>query len=1792
MEFNKKIIILIMAIFLVGLLAIGAASAADVADMDNTIGVESNQNSILGTADDDFNLEVSKDNDMITGISAQKSFKDLNDTINKDDPETVYLTENYIYNSTGDGDFIKGIIIDRNVTIYGNGITIDGAKNARIFYVTSGNVVIHDIIFKNGNSSHAGGAIEGKATVINCTFINNYADLYGGAISEGTAINSTFTGNSVKSADGGAMSDGNAINCTFINNHAGRSGGATYNSSVTNCIFSSNYAKVSGGAMDEGSASNCTFILNYVTISSSENPNYSYTTCKNCREHNNATLSFPISIFDSILLFDVKDDWGQVLNDVYTKINIKNQTFEADYYALSGEGWPVEVPSGLYNVTLSCGNPKVQPVTQTVAITIGTTFLDLYIAINGNTADEITLDGNYAFDPATDSAFINGIVIDRKLTINGNGFTINADGKAHIFNITSNDVVLKDITFKGGYAYEGGAIYWSSTNATILNCCFVNNTATYRAGAIYFKNEMSNVIIIANYTNNTANYSGGANYFEEDITDAHIIGNYISNTAENGGANYFGKAIFYSNINGNYSHNTAQRGDGGANFFQNMLKNVILTGNYCYNKASHFGGANCFSDTLIYVDIIGNYISNTAENGGSNRFGYLISNVNIIGNYTNNTATNHGGANYFVNELTDINIIGNYINNTATNHGGANYFVYTLDNVNITGDYINNTAQTLDGGANLFLGALNNVNMAGNYISNTAENGGANYFGQTLTNSTMAGNYINNTGDSIIYIKSSQNSIIKDSIFLNDDASNIQVDGGNITITNNWFGNNASNKDVDIAKIEGATAANWYFLDIEFTLSLATVSLNKLYSNGTVVVDDKFKLSDINLALIGKNINVPSTKTLKKGILTFPIDQEVYDMTLTAAYNTASYTKTEKFGDFDMLQNLINKSGANSIINLNRSYIYTQGYDTMTDGILISNNNVTINGNGYTIDATGKTRIFKITGTDVTLNNITFTEGNTTGNGGAIYWSSNNANILNCYFVNNTAKEGGANYFSNTIDFSNINATFINNTASENGGANNFNQPITNVNITGNYINNTATYGGGANIFQRIVTNVNIIGNYIKNKAKGGGANSFDRELNNVNIIGNYTDNTANDFGGANEFNTLTNVNIIGNYNRNKAVWYGGANYFTNALNNVNITGKYTDNKADYRGGANFFNQPISNVNIIGNYVRNTVTYNYGGANHFSEYATLTNVTMTGNYTDNAADYGGANSFFNDLTNVTITGNYINNKATNNGGALNFAKALENVTIIGNYIRNSGLNVIYISNSTHDNVIKDSVFINNPAIGIEVANGNLNVINNWFGNNASNYGTNITNVKGVEVDNWLFLNAEANPAEVELYENSTVVFMLCSYTKGSGIVDYNETMDVKLVLSQTLGELNKNIALIGEEILYSAKKLGNSTVTAKFETAPYTIELKNTKIDLEIYATTDPIIVGESAVVVVSNLEDATGNVSVRAGNGIYFGPILSGVAEVIVPNMTCNTTAIVAYVGDAKYAPFNESIEITVYKNEAAQNITIPENLAACENSTAGVVMPIDATGTVALMMDGVILDVDSLINGVADLTIPSLAAGNYTIEIIYSGDDTYNSSVKTTNITVNKEISVITATKVTTTYKTNKNLVITLTDDDGELIRDVTVAVDLNGVKKYTTDKDGKIKVATGSLVPKTYIVNIRFDGNENYTEFDTVARVVVKKATPKITAKKKTFKTKVKTKKYAITLKDDKGKAIKNVKVTLKVKGKTYTAKTNSKGKATFKITKLNKKGKYTAVIKYNGNKYYNKVTKKAKITVKTR
>ena len=210
-----------------------------------------------------------------------------------------------------------------------------------------------------------------------------------------------------------------------------------------------------------------------------------------------------------------------------------------------------------------------------------------------------------------------------------------------------------------------------------------------------------------------------------------------------------------------------------------------------------------------------------------------------------------------------------------------------------------------------------------------------------------------------------------------------------------------------------------------------------------------------------------------------------------------------------------------------------------------------------------------------------------------------------------------------------------------------------------------------------------------------------------------------------------------------------------------------------------------------------------------------------------------------------------------------------------------------------------------------------------------------------------------------------------------------------------------------------------------------------------------------------------------------------------------------------------------------------------------------------------------------------------------------------------VNKTKKVeLNETKLTITSKGN-NVVITLTDVNADKpIADVEVGIFNNGkvFGYFDTDSNGQIilKDLEGNYnfefsypgdsyaylptyVNKTFTFTKSQNTNQSNSSASTQTVNAPAKKVSKITAKKATFKKSKKVKKYTITLKSGKS-PIKKVKVFLKVKGKTYKATTNSKGKATFKITKLNKKGKYTAVIKFKGNKNFKATSKKVKITVK--
>ena len=199
---------------------------------------------------DDFKApnydEKKYENESLNGTS--KTFTELNKKINSNNDSEIYLDSNYTFRRGTDGKYMCGIPINRDVTIYGNGYTLDGNNAARIFRVTNSTVTFKNIIFANGKAMeyeyydyddgyYYGGAIDGNCTAVNCTFVNNHAT-YGGALAYGSAVNCIFNSNSARGYDsrGGAMYRGSAVNCTFVNNSAA-SGRSISGVSAVNCTF-------------------------------------------------------------------------------------------------------------------------------------------------------------------------------------------------------------------------------------------------------------------------------------------------------------------------------------------------------------------------------------------------------------------------------------------------------------------------------------------------------------------------------------------------------------------------------------------------------------------------------------------------------------------------------------------------------------------------------------------------------------------------------------------------------------------------------------------------------------------------------------------------------------------------------------------------------------------------------------------------------------------------------------------------------------------------------------------------------------------------------------------------------------------------------------------------------------------------------------------------------------------------------------------------------------------------------------------------------------------------------------------------------------------------------------------------------------------------------------------------------------------------------------------------------------------------------------------------------------------
>ena len=153
------------------------------------------------------------------------------------------------------------------------------------------------------------------------------------------------------------------------------------------------------------------------------------------------------------------------------------------------------------------------------------TFTALQEKINNAPAGStITLENDYKYDADFDK---NGILIDKKLSINGNGYTIDGSNRARIFNGYGQGIVLNNINFFDGFSLNGGAIY-ARGDMEINNCNFDSNevyTSSYKTevkgGAIYSTANLilNNCIFTRNSVHaNGINGDGDAIFCDKKVT--------------------------------------------------------------------------------------------------------------------------------------------------------------------------------------------------------------------------------------------------------------------------------------------------------------------------------------------------------------------------------------------------------------------------------------------------------------------------------------------------------------------------------------------------------------------------------------------------------------------------------------------------------------------------------------------------------------------------------------------------------------------------------------------------------------------------------------------------------------------------------------------------------------------------------------------------------------------------------------------------------------------------------------------------------------------------------------------------------------------------------------------------------------------------------------------------------------------------------------------------------------------------------------------------------------------------
>ncbi|WP_407374766.1 beta strand repeat-containing protein, partial [Methanobrevibacter sp.] len=1727
------------------------------------------KNTIIYTPADSYLLTVGTSGAEITR-GVDPTFISLQNNINDDVSGELSLIRDYNYDADRDGSLTNGIEITKSLTIDGNGHFIDAKGLSNIFYFNddtgSQDLILKNIIFRNAVGTD--GAVVyfkgNKIEVINCTFTNNDASGQGDVL----YINANSNENKITES-------------SFINNVGSNSViymSPTTTANISNSIFISNDA-----AYNVVGSSNV--VVDY---------NWWGNTAQNYDTKITKTDGITVNkwLFLKIEANPATEGTATVsLNNLFDG----NDKGNYDSYALQA------ITLNLGGTHAQC-NPTAVTLNDNGQATFGFAMMRTTATLTASFEDitaikeleyVIVCDGSYNelydliwFTPQRgvlnlehDFKFIDGvdtlnvIFLNKDITINGNGHTIDGDKKVSIFWFDENHVTLNNITFKNGVSDYGAAIYHSAQSLNVNYCTFINNQASDYGGAVYNyggTNSFVNCTFINNYGNR-----GGAVY-DNGPVNTFINSTFANNRASTGGAIYsyesdntkFANCTFENNSatnagvlciyhsfvdsdNCTFKNNTADQGavsytTGYRNVITNskFIKNIAKAGAVIYDANTNVASAdkcifinNTATTALIYV--MGGYTLENSillNNSGTNLlFSFIpeqfFANYNWFGNnITNYDERPNVPANLAMGPwyVLDANATNEYATISLNNlYDGTNlirgYSSYSLPNITLNTESTNldvpetitlnkngktNVAYALTDEKGLLTvknanavatteiraGDFNiiqklvdendvveltrnftydllfdtitegividrdNVVIKGNgYIidakgqsrifkitgsnvvienitfinAKSDENGGAIYFdGESGTVKSSV--FTNNTaasGSAIYWIKN--NGKVNDCVFIDNPGDNAIYAPSDLNADYNWFGNNASNYNKNIAKVEGFTLNNWYFLNITLGQAAATIDLNNVYNvlDATNSSNENCALGNLNMTFSGENLTVPESFVISKGIGDVPIDPVYKDISLTASFGSASYNKTSSLlGDFAILAELISLAGENGVVELDRNYNYIDGADTGDTGIIVSLKNLTINGNGFTINANGKSRIFNIQNAhNLTIKNITLTNGYSTSYGGAINLkAANDATIRDIIIKNSySTGQGGAIYINGGVNKRFINVTFIKNAAVTGGALAlwDTNSLDSNFIYNSTFVNNSASsnLGGGAiySYSGKInITNSDFINNSAYSTTMGNNGGAI------------YISATADEV-------SIVNSTFRNNFAKGKSTSYGGAIYWA-----------ATDTLS------------ISNSTFIGNDAKGGTSYGYGGVLY----------TTAGTH---------------NIVNSTFLDNHA--KSTGGGG------------------------VAYSAGSASQTNFRDSIFLGNyysvspqayPSV-VGRSSGSYNLDNCWFGNTPSDTGNRgVTPGTYIIVNNRLSLNSETDPYMV-VGEDRNVKFVFTYVENGvNKVYDSSNLPKVNLTLTPSNGKVNKNNALMEENILFNADQRENVKITASYNVASLTVPLE-VKYPVKIIADDEITIhVGDVDVPVPAELSEsaATGVINYRGGD-----EFIEVMANGYVTGLKYGTSVLtIFYTGDDNYAPTSIEIPVNVIKYDTevqtdSDSITV-EWGADSQKLTARVIS--DNSDQEVLPITANIND-PNIVKLSQDGYLTFLNAGKTNITLHFAGNDKYNpSEKKNITVTVNKVPSAIgiDPNEIELDYKSSNTTTLSLTGCSVDAENIAVFDNEGNPVSNCIAFENNVITIS--NLDVGTYTLKVTTTPDNNHTSVDATAAITVNKIDSSVT------------------------------------------------------------------------------------------